>query len=84
MRAVPQTLRKASSFLPTSARLQRVLCEPRSSFLTAQPQRHGPGADFLCSPLQDRSPGVLKIPLVFSILLSNPSFPKLEIDYSSL
>lgn len=61
-RVVPQTLRKASSSLPTSGHLQRVLCEPHSSFLTAQSRHHGAGADFLCSPLQDTGPVVLRNP----------------------
>lgn len=53
---VPQSLRRASSSPPTSARLRRVLCGARSSFLAAQSQRHGAGAEFLCSLLQDIGP----------------------------
>jgi hypothetical protein len=55
-REIPQSLRKASSSLPTSGHLQRVPCELRSSFLTARPQHHGDGAGFLCSLLQQTDP----------------------------
>lgn len=59
-RAVPQSPRKVSSFLPTSGRLRRVPCEAHSSFLGARSQHRAAGADFPCSPLQDPGPTVFK------------------------